>query len=72
MPIDDITQIRKNLIPDFFGKDAGNIDSNNESFKDLPSNVSALAAKAIEQVGNNIGTKSTTEKNDKKSESGTE
>ncbi|MDC4915739.1 hypothetical protein Q5X60_07845 [Acinetobacter baumannii] len=72
LPIDDITQIRKNLIPDFFGKDAGNIDSNNESFKDLPSNVSALAAKAIEQVGNNIGTKSTTEKNDKKSESGTE
>lgn len=72
LPLDDIKQIRKDLIPDFFGKDAGNIDSNNESFKDLPTNVSALAAKAIEQVGNNIGTKSTTEKNDKKSESGTE
>ncbi|MGK7250334.1 hypothetical protein ACSNOU_14765 [Acinetobacter oleivorans] len=72
LPLEDITQIRKNLVPDFFGKDAGNIDTNNESFKDLPSNVSALAAKAIEQVGNNIGTKTNTEKNDKKSESGTE
>ncbi|MDV7447566.1 hypothetical protein R4514_12520 [Acinetobacter baumannii] len=68
LPEDIRTQIRLNLIPDFFGKDAGNFDSVSESFKDLPTNVSALAAKAIEQVGNNLNGKSNTEKNDKKAE----
>ncbi|MGO5564537.1 hypothetical protein PGK21_002730 [Acinetobacter baumannii] len=72
LSLEDIAQIRKDLIPDFFGKDAGNIDGSNESFKDLPTNVSALAAKAIEQIGNNIGTKSTTEKNTKNQTGGTE
>lgn len=72
LSLEDIAQIRKDLIPDFFGKDAGNIDGTNESFKDLPTNVSALAAKAIEQIGNNIGTKSTTEKNTKNQTGGTE
>lgn len=69
---EDRNQIHKDLVPDFFGKDAGMIDTTNEKFKDLPTNVSALAAKAIEQVGNNIGVKSSTEKNDKKSEGGAE
>ncbi|EHU1307157.1 hypothetical protein QDT04_15230 [Acinetobacter baumannii] len=72
LPDADKLQIKKDLVPDFFGKDAGNIDSNNESFKDLPANVSALAAKAIEQVGNNISTKSNTGKNGKKPEDETE
>ncbi|MDC4977308.1 hypothetical protein OHW14_17830, partial [Acinetobacter baumannii] len=72
LPREDKIQIRKNLIPDFFGKEAGNIDCNNESFKDLPNNVSALAAKAIEQVGNNINTKSNTGKNGNKPEGETQ
>lgn len=72
LSLEDIAQIRKDLIPDFFGKDAGNIDGTNESFKDLPTNVSTLAAKAIEQIGNNIGTKSNTEKNTKNQIGGTQ
>ncbi|EOE4589369.1 hypothetical protein ACKC6H_002743 [Acinetobacter baumannii] len=68
LPIEDRRQIRKDLVPDYFGKDAGNIDNCNESFKDLPTNVSTIAAKAIEQVGNNITGKGNTEKNTKKSE----
>jgi hypothetical protein len=62
------TKIRLDLIPDFFGKDAGNFDSVSENFKDLPTNVSTLAAKAIEQVSNNLSGKDNTEKNDKDSE----
>lgn len=69
---EDRNQIHKDLVPDFFGKEAGMIDITNEKFKDLPTNVSALAAKAIEQVGTNIGIKSSTEKNDKKAEGGAE
>ncbi|EHU2507829.1 TM1812 family CRISPR-associated protein [Acinetobacter baumannii] len=72
LPDADKLQIKKDLVPDFFGKEAGNIDCNNESFKDLPTNVSALAAKAIEQVGNNINTKSNTGKNGNKPEDKTE
>ncbi|MDC5358576.1 hypothetical protein NRA39_10325 [Acinetobacter baumannii] len=43
-------QIHKDLVPDYFGKDAGLVDSTNEKFKDLPANVSAVAIKAIEQI----------------------
>ncbi|MFW2014659.1 hypothetical protein [Acinetobacter bereziniae] len=43
-------QIHKDLVPDYFGKDAGMVDSMNEKFKDIPSNVSAIAIKAIEQI----------------------
>lgn len=68
LPSDIKIQIRRDLVPDFFGKDAGNIDDTSGNFKDLPTNVSALAAKAIEQVGNNLSGKSNTEKNDKKAE----
>lgn len=68
LPPEDRREIRKNLIPDFFGKDTGNFDSVSENFKDLPTNVSSLAAKAIEQVGNNLSGKGSTEKNTKKSE----
>ncbi len=43
-------QIHKDLVPDYFGKDAGDLDKNNEKFKDIPNNISALAIKAIEQT----------------------
>lgn len=44
-------QIHKDLVPDYFGKDAGLVDGASEKFKDLPANVSAVAMKAIEQIG---------------------
>ncbi|MEC6393290.1 hypothetical protein VXS72_15310 [Acinetobacter pittii] len=68
---DERNQIHKDLVPDYFGKDAGMVDSTNEKFKDLPANVSAVAMKAIEQISGS-GSNSSTEKNGKKSEGGTE
>jgi hypothetical protein len=68
---EDRNQIHKDLVPDYFGKDAGMVDSTNEKFKDLPANVSAVAMKAIEQISGS-GSNSSTEKNGKKSEGGTE
>lgn len=59
-------QIHKDLVPDYFGKDAGMVDGVNEKFKDLPANVSAVAMKAIEQIGSSGG--SSEGKNDKKEE----
>lgn len=47
---EDRNQIHKDLVPDYFGKDAGMVDSTNEKFKDLPANISAVAMKAIEQI----------------------
>ncbi|MFW6745568.1 hypothetical protein ACODTT_15780, partial [Acinetobacter pittii] len=64
-------EIHRDLIPDYFGKDAGLVDTANEKFKDLPANVSAVAMKAIEQISGN-GNSSSTEKNGKKSDGGTE
>ncbi|MFL9560735.1 hypothetical protein ACKEQH_16485, partial [Acinetobacter baumannii] len=66
----DKKQIHKDLIPDYFGKDAGLVDTVNEKFKDLPANVSAVAMKAIEQISGS-GSNSSTEKNNKKPESET-
>ncbi|HCA5723069.1 hypothetical protein NRA42_04240 [Acinetobacter baumannii] len=63
-------EIHRELIPDYFGKDAGLIDTANEKFKDLPANVSAVAMKAIEQISGS-GSNSSTEKNNKKPESET-
>lgn len=68
---EDKNQIHKDLVPDYFGKDAGLVDTANEKFKDLPANVSAVAMKAIEQISSS-GSNSSTEKNGKKSEGGTE
>lgn len=68
---EDRNQIHKDLVPDFFGKDAGMIDITNEKFKDLPTNVSAVAMKAIEQLSGN-GNSSGTEKNTKNSTNGNE
>lgn len=67
---DERNQIHKDLVPDYFGKDAGMVDSTNEKFKDLPANVSAVAMKAIEQISGS-GSNSSTEKNNKKPESET-
>lgn len=68
---EDRNQIHKDLVPDYFGKDAGMVDSTNEKFKDLPANVSAVAMKAIEQISGSSNS-SGTEKNGKKPEGGTE
>lgn len=68
---EDRNQIHKDLVPDFFGKDAGMIDTTNEKFKDLPTNVSALAAKAIEQISVN-GSNSSIGKNTKNPTNGSE
>lgn len=68
---DDRDQIHKDLVPDYFGKDAGLVDNLGEKFKDLPANVSAVAMKALEQISSN-GNSSGTEKNGKKPEGGTE
>lgn len=63
-------EIHRDLIPDYFGKDAGLVDTANEKFKDLPANVSAVAIKAIEQLSGS-GSNSSTEKNNKKPENET-
>lgn len=60
-------QIHKDLVPDYFGKDAGMVDGVSEKFKDIPTNVSAIAMKAIEQVG---GGKSDKEEKDSKESKG--
>lgn len=60
-------EIHRELIPDYFGKDAGLVDTANEKFKDLPANISAVAMKAIEQISGG-GSNSSTEKNGKKSD----
>lgn len=60
-------EIHKDLIPDYFGKDAGLVDTANEKFKDLPANVSAVAMKAIEQIsagGNNLNKTESSSKKD--------
>lgn len=64
-------QIHKDLVPDYFGKDAGMVETANEKFKDLPANVSAVAMKAIEQLSSNVSNPSTG-KNTKNSTSGNE
>ncbi|MGB9038385.1 MAG: hypothetical protein WCC23_07715 [Acinetobacter calcoaceticus] len=71
LPKDVRHEIHRELIPDYFGKDAGLVDTANDKFKDLPANVSAVAMKAIEQISGG-GSNSSTEKNGKKPEGGTE
>ncbi len=73
--------VHLSLIPDYFGKDAGIVEGSKDTVKDLPTNISNIAIKAIEQAGSTIGSKlgsdketknsdseSSTEKNKKKSE----
>ncbi|HHP8773712.1 TPA: hypothetical protein ACSIXW_001516 [Acinetobacter baumannii] len=71
LPKDVRHEIHRELIPDYFGKDAGLVDTANEKFKDLPANVSAVAMKAIEQISGS-GSNSSTERNGKKPDGGTE
>ncbi|MDS7965888.1 hypothetical protein RMB12_02435 [Acinetobacter sp. V117_2] len=74
-------EVHLSLVPDYFGKDAGIVENPKDSVKDLPTNMSNIVIKAIEQAGNTIGSKlgsdkesknsdreSSTEKNKKKSE----
>lgn len=63
-------QIHKDLVPDYFGKDAGIVETNNEKLKDFPTNMSTVAIKLIEQLPLG-GSNSSTEKNNKKPESET-
>ncbi|SSP36713.1 Uncharacterised protein [Acinetobacter baumannii] len=73
--------VHLSLVPDYFGKDAGIVESSKDVVKDIPTNISNIAIKAIEQAGSTIGSKlgsdketknsdsaSSTEKNKKKSE----
>lgn len=64
-------EIHRELIPDYFGKDAGLVDTANEKFKDLPANVSAVAMKAMEQISGN-GNSSGTERNTNNQSTGTQ
>lgn len=72
--------VHLSLVPDYFGKDAGMVESSKDVVKDIPTNISNIAIKAIEQAGSTIGSKlgsdkeskssdgeSSTEKNTKKS-----
>jgi hypothetical protein len=69
--------VHLSLVPDYFGKDAGNVENSQGAVKDIPTNISNIAMKAIEQAGNTIGSKlgvdkgtkeAETEENTKKSE----
>lgn len=73
--------VHLSLVPDYFGKDAGMVENTKDTVKDIPTNISNIAIKAIEQAGSTIGSKlgsdkesrnsnseSSTEKNKKKSE----
>ncbi|WP_252061161.1 hypothetical protein [Acinetobacter sp. AHP123] len=72
--------VHLSLVPDYFGKDAGIVESSKDAVKDIPTNISNIAIKAIEQAAGTIGSKlgsdkeskntdieSSTEKNKKKS-----
>lgn len=63
----DRKQIHKDLVPEYFGKNAGMVDGVAEKFKDLPANVSAVAIKAIEQIG---GSKEKKEEENKNNQNG--
>lgn len=52
---DDRKQIHKDLVPDYFGKDAGMIDVAGEKFKDFPTNVSAVVMKAMDHANDALG-----------------
>lgn len=65
-------EIHIGLVPDYFGKDSGVVEIQNDGLKDIPTNIANVAIKALEQAGGTFGGKSNTEKNGKKSEGGTE
>lgn len=61
--------VHLSLVPDYFGKDAGMVESSKEAVKDLPTNISNIAIKAIEQAGSTIGSKLGSDKETKNSDS---
>ncbi|WP_198079389.1 hypothetical protein [Acinetobacter calcoaceticus] len=65
-------EIHIGLVPDYFGKDSGVVEIQNDGLKDIPTNIANVAIKALEQAGGSFCGKSNTEKNGKKSEGGTE
>ncbi|HEE6562253.1 hypothetical protein K5E11_06305 [Acinetobacter pittii] len=66
--------VHLSLVPDYFGKDAGIVENSKDVVKDLPTNISNIAIKAIEQAGSTISSKLGSDKESKKpdSESSTE
>ncbi|MGQ1209198.1 hypothetical protein ACT426_16315 [Acinetobacter baumannii] len=61
--------VHLSLVPDYFGKDAGMVESSKDTVKDLPTNISNIAIKAIEQAGSSIGSKLGSDKETKNSDS---
>ncbi|WP_162278833.1 hypothetical protein [Acinetobacter baumannii] len=61
--------VHLSLVPDYFGKDAGMVESSKDTVKDLPTNISNIAIKAIEQAGSTIGSKLGSDKETKNSDS---
>lgn len=62
-------EVHLSLVPDYFGKDAGIVENSKDSIKDIPTNISNLAMKAIEQAGSTIGNKLGSDKEPKNSNS---
>ncbi|PJF05306.1 hypothetical protein CVD06_03050 [Acinetobacter seifertii] len=61
--------VHLSLVPDYFGKDAGMVENSKDAVKDLPTNISNIAIKAIEQAGTTIGSKLGSDKETKNSDS---
>ncbi|TEU26360.1 hypothetical protein E2R16_14845 [Acinetobacter seifertii] len=61
--------VHLSLVPDYFGKDAGMVENSKDAVKDIPTNISNIAIKAIEQAGSTIGSKLGSDKDSKKSDS---
>lgn len=61
--------VHLSLVPDYFGKDAGMVENSKDNVKDLPTNISNIAIKAIEQAGSTIGSKLGSDKETKNSDS---
>lgn len=61
--------VHLSLVPDYFGKDAGMIENSKDAVKDIPTNISNIAIKAIEQAGSTLGSKLGSDKESKNSDS---
>lgn len=61
--------VHLSLVPDYFGKDAGIVEGSKDAVKDIPTNISNIAIKAIEQAGSTIGSKLGSDKESKNSDS---
>jgi len=61
--------VHLSLVPDYFGKDAGIVENTKDAVKDIPTNISNIAIKAIEQASSTIGSKLGSDKESKNSDS---